>query len=159
MSRSRVVMLSSLLAAALGVAVVAAARTAVAPTKVFEISSIAAVQNGASVPSVFTTAKAWRVTEIWTYHWNDARGVAPGTIGLKSLTTGKLYGPWKAIGSPGQGGVPNAYWHVSLTAKVVLPAGRYRFVDSSPGTWSQNAETGHRGMGWVMAIPATASGC
>ncbi len=46
----------------------------------------------------------------------------------------------------------NAYWYT--TTKVVVPAGRYKIVDSDPATWSQNDSSGHRGMGWVLATPA-----
>ena len=98
---------------------------------VFEIGSIAAVHNAPTAASIFTTTRDWTVVEVWTYHWNDAKGSPmTGTIGLKDMKTGKMYGPWKTIGTPGQGGVPNAYWHI--TTKALLPAGRYKVVDSSP---------------------------
>jgi hypothetical protein len=113
------------------------------------------VQNGASAPSVFTTTTAWHVVEVWTYHWNDGQGSTPGTIGIKDLATGKVYGPWQASGGQGQGGVPNAAWVASVSFD--LPAGRYQFLDSNPSTWSQNAETGHQGMAWIMATPAQAT--
>lgn len=153
MSRGTSSLLPGLALAALVTAVVATAQPSVTPTKIFEIGNIAAVYNGVSAASIFTTTKEWTVVEVWTYHWNDAKGTtSPGTIGIKSLSAGKMYGPWRTTGSPGQGGVPNAYWHA--TVKVVLPVGRYKIVDSDPGTWSQNEGTGGRGMGWVMAIPA-----
>jgi hypothetical protein len=89
------------------------------------------------------------VTLITTYHWNDAQGAAPGTIGLKDAN-GKLYGPWPASGTPGQGGVPNAYWTVN--PNIVIPAGTYTVIDSDPDTWAQNDETGGAGMAWGSGI-------
>ncbi len=71
-------------------------------------------------------------------------------------SNGKLYGPWRAKGSPGQGGVPNAYWTVSPNA--VVPAGTYTIVDSSPATWSQNRQSGGRGFAVVKGYPAGDAG-
>ena len=125
-----------------------------APVKVGGIDSLGAVESGgASAPSIFTTTAPWHVVQIWTYHWNDAKGATPGRIGIRDLATRKLYGPFRATGRPGQGGVPNAYW--VATVSIDLPAGRYQYVDSQPGTWAQNAETGHRGMAFLMATPGT----
>ena len=89
------------------------------------------------------------MTEIRTYHWNDAQGVKPGQISLKAAD-GETYGPWQATGLDGQGGVSNAFWVVQ--PDLVLPAGLYTVVDSDPVTWSQNSETGGRGMVWVSGI-------
>jgi len=153
MSPARRGILMSVALVALGLTAVGSARPAATPTKIFEIGNIYGVSNGASAPSIFTTSKPWTIVEVWTYHWNDAKGTtATGTVGLKSLATGKMYGPWSTVGSEGQGGVPNAYWHT--TVKVTIPAGRYKVVDSSPATWAQNSETAGRGMTWIMALPA-----
>ena len=121
------------------------------PQKIAEISNIGGVQNGATASATFTTTKPWRVVQVWTYHWNDAKGAAPGKIGLRDLKTGKVYGPWQATGSDGQGGVPNANWTANV--KLDLPAGRYRVTDSSPASWAQNAESGGRGFFYVLATP------
>ena len=75
------------------------------------------------------------VTEVWTYHWNNGRGQAPGTISIIG-SNGVTYGPWPAQGSSGQGGAPNVNWTVH--PNVILPAGAYTVADSSPGTWSEN---------------------
>lgn len=128
------------------------AATAPAPTKIYDNGNVAAVQNGASVPTVFTTTQEWKIVQIYTYHWNNAKGIPPGQVGLVSLTTGKKYGPWQARGLPGQGGVPNAYWVVA--PQVDAPPGRYQITDSSPATWSQNSGTGGAGMVMVFAAPA-----
>jgi hypothetical protein len=82
------------------------------------------------------------VTFIQTYHWNNARGAQPGTIALRK-DDGTVFGPWRTVGKPGQGGVPNAYWEVS--PNITIPAGTYTIVDSDPATWSQNAQSGGRG--------------
>lgn len=85
------------------------------------------------------------ITEIETYHWNSGRGDAPGTIQLVNKETKKVYGPWQAVGSPGQGGVQNAYWKV--TVDEVLPAGSYDVVVSNPASWSYNPES--KGVGFI----------
>lgn len=108
----------------------------------FEISSIAGVSNGPTAPSV-AVLPASRITAISTYHWNNATGAAPGTIGLRG-EDGTLYGPFPATGSPGQGGVPNALW--TAVTDFEVPAGTYTVVDSSPGTWAWAPDTGGRGM-------------
>ena len=116
-----------------------------AETVLFDNQNILAVQNGGTSPS-FTVAVATTVTKIQTYHWNDASGNgSTGTISLKA-DDGTVYGPWDTVGAEGQGGVPNAYW--AATPNVTIPAGRYTVVDSDPGTWSQNADSG--GAGFVI---------
>ena len=122
------------------------------PQQVANIGNVAAVQNGPSAPSVFTTTQAYHVVQIATYHWNDAKGSPPGRVGLKDRATGKVYGPYKAKGYPGQGGVPNAYW--VATVSLDLKAGRYQYTDSQPATWSQNDESGHMGFAYLVATPA-----
>ena len=107
-----------------------------------EVSSIAAVSNGPTAPTVVDLPAA-RITAIMTYHWNDARGAKPGTIGLQG-EDGTTYGPFPATGSDGQGGVPNAVW--TAVTDFTVPAGAYTVIDSSPGTWAWAPDTGGRGM-------------
>lgn len=64
---------------------------------------------------------------------------------------GRVFGPWGVAGSPGQGGVPNAFW--IATPNVTLPAGTYTIIDSEPSTWSQNAQSGGRGIAAVKSYP------
>ncbi len=126
-----------------------------APTRVVLIGNDYGVSNAPSAPSIFTTTQPWHVVQIATYHWNNAKGTsAPGRVGLKGLGGAKSYGPFSTSGSPGQGGVPNAYW--TATVSIDLPPGRYQFTDSQPATWAQNEQSGHMGMGWLMATPAQA---
>lgn len=121
---------------------------------IFEVGNIGGVANGPSRPTTFTLAKAHRLTLIRTYHWNSARGAKPGTIALRDAS-GRVWGPWPTTGSPGQGGVPNAYW--TATPNVVLPAGSYTVVDSDPASWAHNAESGNRGFVRVEGYPTDAA--
>lgn len=119
-------------------------------SKIFDNGNVGAVGNGAKSPT-FTTKKTWRVVEVCTYHWNSATGKTPGKIGLQNVKSGKRYGPWKAAGKPGMGGVKNAYWIVKVN--VLIPKGTYRVTDSHAPSWSQNSATHGRGMSFVIARP------
>lgn len=114
------------------------------PVKIFSVGSDLAVQNGGTPPS-FTMDKEHWVTELWTYHWNDGAGAAPGTIALKS-SDGKTFGPWKAKL------YNKVYWVAKPAAP--LPPGTYTVIDSDPATMAQNSETQGRGMAWMHGIPA-----
>ena len=114
-----------------------------APTTLLQVTSIAGVSNGPTQPSVFTMNGPTKIASIVDYHWNSGQGATPGTIGLRS-SDGKLYGPWPTTGSPGQGGVPNAFW--TAAPNEVLPAGTYTVEDSDPGSWSWAPDTGGRGI-------------
>lgn len=109
-----------------------------------QTGNIYAVYNNPTKFLRFQIDKPFQITRIVNYHWNGARGKTPGTIALKDAS-GKIYGPWKAVGSPGQGGVPNAYWTVN--PNITLPVGTYTVMDSDPATWAQNPES--NGMGFV----------
>jgi hypothetical protein len=86
------------------------------------------------------------------YHWNNATGAAPGMIGLKE-PTGAMLGPWAAVGSPGQGGVPNVNWRAIPPAPAVVlkPNVQYTVIDLNPPSWSQNQKSGGLGFSrvWV----------
>jgi hypothetical protein len=125
------------------------------PKIVVSINNGGGVRSGPTAPSTFVTNESWLMTEVWTYHWNGGRGASPGQISIEDTVTGKVFGPWPTRGEPGQGGVLNAYW--VARPDMVLPAGSYRFVDSDPSTWAQNAESGGRGFAWIYARPATAA--
>ncbi len=112
----------------------------------FEVADSMAVNNGVSGDAVFTLKRSWLITQIITYHWNGATGAVPGTIALRAQD-GTLYGPWQAIGSPGQNNVPNANWNVY--PNEVIPKGTYTIVDSDPATWSSNLNTNGIGMVFV----------
>ncbi len=130
----------------------------VAPQKEGEIffnnGNILAVDNGPTAPTVFTIDRPYMITKIITYHWNYARGKTPGTIALKDAN-GKMYGPWQAIGSEGQGGVKDAYWNV-MPNMVLLP-GTYTVIDSDPSTWAQNSESNGEGFVIILGYPVESS--
>jgi hypothetical protein len=117
-----------------------------AEVTVFDSMNTAGVANGPTVPARFTIGQPLVITSVMTYHWNDGRGTRAGTITLREAK-GRTYGPWPAVGTPGQGGVPNVSW--TCTPNVELPAGTYTIVDSELSTWSQNPESGGRGMAVV----------
>lgn len=112
--------------------------------KFFDNGNIYAVENQPKRTTVFALAGATWVTRIMTYHWNNEYGDPAGQIALRG-GSGETFGLWQAVGEPGQGGVPSAYWVVE--PDVRLPAGTYAIVDSNPSTWAQNAATGGAGMG------------
>ena len=116
----------------------------------FDSMNSAGVGNQPSAPATFTIRRPHVVTSIVTYHWNDGRGTRAGTIALRDAA-GRVFGPWRVAGSPGQGGVPNAVWLAK--PNVTLPAGTYTIIDSEPATWSQNSSSGNRGMGAVKGYP------
>lgn len=110
---------------------------------IFSNGNIYTVYNQPQVPTRFRLGEVMVITMIQDYHWNNGRGTRPGTIALRD-SAGRTYGPWKAVGSPGQGGVPNAYWTVSPSIK--LGPGEYTIIDSEPSTWAQNSGSGRAGM-------------
>jgi hypothetical protein len=119
---------------------------AAAPVKLFEITNIYGVRQGAKAPT-FTLDKAATITEIMDYHYIVGGGPTPGTIGLKS-SDGTSYGPWSCVGLMGQGNVKNATWDAKPNEQ--LPAGTYTVVDSGMSTWSTNAQA--KGLGFVTVM-------
>lgn len=113
------------------------------PMVVFDNGNIARVYNHPRRETWFTLSETTRIAKIVNYHWNHGRGGRPGSIGLERRD-GEAYGPWSARGSAGQGGVPNAYW--TVYPNVTIPPGSYRVIDSNPGTWSFNDESGGMGI-------------
>ena len=115
-------------------------------TDIFNNTNVDAVANGPTAPTVFTLHSGATVTQLVTYHWNNAHGAVPGKIGLRS-GTGAVYGPFDATPSSGQGGAPNVNW--TATVNLPLTPGDYTVVDTEPATWSQNARSGNRGFAIV----------
>lgn len=111
------------------------------------------VAGGGTPPSFDTGGKTYCVTMIATYHFNGGSGAPAGTLGLSG--TGTSVGPWQAVGTAGQGGLPNLNWVATAPAAAPPPVidGAYTCTDSDPATWSQNA--GSSGAGfcrvWVQA--------
>ncbi|MBA4419413.1 MAG: hypothetical protein C0392_16135 [Syntrophus sp. (in: bacteria)] len=119
------------------------------PDVIFYNGNIYGVLNNPTAATTFATRHPYRITNIMTYHWNDAYGQPGGTIALISQN-GTVYGPWYVTTAPGQGGVPNAYWHAY--PNVVIPPGTYTIADSSPDTWAQNDGSGGQGMAEIKGI-------
>jgi hypothetical protein len=117
---------------------------AIPPVTVLDNGNIYKVFNKPTRSTFFSLSYPALLTYIYTYHWNDARGFRPGQIAVQH-EDGTTYGPWRATGKPGQGGVPNAYWESEPL--VQLKPGTYTIVDSHPPSWSQNE--GSRGAGFA----------
>jgi hypothetical protein len=118
---------------------------------IFTNGNTGGVYNNPSRATTFTLRAPHVITLIMNYHWNNGRGATPGTIALRG-SDGRTYGPWRIAGSPGQGGVPNAYWNAA--PNLTLPAGTYTVVDSDPATWAQNSESGGAGHTRIEGYPA-----
>jgi hypothetical protein len=108
----------------------------------FNVSGVTQVSNGPPTPTTFVLTSPITITQLATYHWNNATGATPGAIGLQKLGGG-FFGPYPAVGQPGQNQVPNAAW--VATPNVLLQAGTYTVVDSDPSTWSYNTGAGGSG--------------
>jgi hypothetical protein len=108
--------------------------------EIFKNSNDGVVRAGSTKPVTFTLAQQTSISYIQTYHWDS--GKPPGEISLRG-EDGTIYGPWKAVGTEGQGGMPNAYWEV--TPNQSLKPGTYTVVDSDPGSWSTNDQMGGLG--------------
>lgn len=122
--------------------------------RIFAQDACSAVSNDPPNPTVFTIDETRTVTKIGTYHWNYASGDEPGTIGLRG-ENGDIYGPWQAVGEPGQGEVLNAYWIVY--PDVEIPAGTYTVLDSNPSTWSYTSESENSGIVAVIGRKVTST--
>jgi hypothetical protein len=128
----------------------------------FDNTNVALVGNGGRRPTFNTAGKAYCLMSVRTYHWNNGKGAAAaGYVGLTASGL-SLGGPgpvgfWKAAGSTGVGGVPNAIWRVSLPRETpIVIRGTYSCSDSSAGTWSQNQASAGLGFCVVDGSPALA---
>lgn len=114
------------------------------------------VVGGGTPPSFGTNGKAYCLTYLEHYHWNDGRGASPGTIGLRRTAgSGIASFSVQALASAGQGGARNVNWYayVPRVSPVVLN-GTYTCTDSGAASWSSNARSGGRGFCIVRGIPA-----
>jgi tetratricopeptide (TPR) repeat protein len=117
---------------------------------IFDSMNVYGVGNGPTAPATFTIRQPHVIASVMTYHWNDGRGTGAGTIALRDAN-GERYGPWSVTGTPGQGGVPNVNW--TCAPNIEIPAGAYTIIDSEPATWSQNGQSGGRGIAVVKGYP------
>ncbi len=103
--------------------------------EIFNNGNLSGVDNQGTPPD-FTLLHAARLSSVLTYHYNHGRGAPGGSIQILG-EDGTRHGPWRVE-------VKNqVYW--IARPNVVLPAGRYRVIDSDPATWSQNAGSGGAG--------------
>jgi hypothetical protein len=117
-------------------------------TTIFDTSNTAGVLNNPRSAAVFSRSKPFTVTNLWTYHWNNARGASAGSVSLRD-SAGHNYGPWRVSTSDASGG-RNVNW--TCSPNVTLPAGTYTVIDSDNSTWSQNSGSAGRGFVRVTAI-------
>lgn len=119
-------------------------------TYLLNISNGLVVTGGGKAPS-FTIESPHIITEMYSYNYGDGDGSpAAGTLALQAAD-GTLHGPWQCTADEGQGGVPNALWFAYPDEEI--PAGTYTVVNSNPGTWSHNEESGGLGFCYVKGTP------
>lgn len=129
--------------------------------EIFDDTNVGLVGNGGQRPIFNTGGKAYCVSYIQTYHWNNGRGpgLATGFVGLSAVGSA-LGGPgsigsWKVTASNGQAGAPNVNWRANLPhSPPVVIRGSYTCNDSAPGTWSQNQASAGFGFCIVGGTPA-----
>lgn len=119
------------------------------PVKLFGNGNTGGVANGGQSPEI-AFSRPTLLTYLMTYHWNGGKGYLPGSISLVSVG-GETFGPWPAHGQGGQANAPNVYWIVN--PNIVVPAGKYRVIDSDPASWAQNGQSGGLGMTEARGVP------
>ena len=146
----------SLMAA--GSATLVAAGSASASAILFNIWNTYGVTQtypGPPAPTDFTLNQATTITSVSTYHWNNGSGTSrTAPIYIFDAASGQLEAYSWAVGSPGQGGVPNADWTASFN--VTLGPGTFTVLDGDPSTWSFNTQSGNRGFAAVSGTPVAA---
>jgi len=124
--------------------------------ELFNNSNTGAVSNGGVSPTFSTNGQTYCLSSIVDYHWNNAQGAQPGTIGL--MFNSRTVGNWSAVGSAGQNNAPNVNWTAVPDPQVIVMNGTYKVIDSDPATWSQDQASGGFGFShvWVRtALPAS----
>lgn len=117
-----------------------------------------AVGDNGQSPAFSTKGSTYCLDHIEDYHWNSGNGAAPGTIGLFFTDRNRTLGPWTATATSGQNNAPNVNWSAATAPAVFVLNGSYSVIDSSPSTWSQNAQSSGLGFSrvWVRtAVPPT----
>lgn len=136
---------------------------------IFDNWNTAAVDNGGTAPDFDTLtytppndpggtsirSRRYCLIRIETYHSNNKKGARPvGKLGLIDDNGQQVPpGPWQATGTA-SGTVQNANWIANIPPPapggVVLIHGHYTVSDSSPATWSSNAQSGGRNFARVI---------
>jgi hypothetical protein len=118
------------------------------PVTILDNFNSGGVATNPTVAMTFTIPVSYLITTVQTYHWNYGRGTTtPGTIKLIH-SNGTVYGPWATTGSPGSGGVRNAFWTAS--PNMAIPSGTYTVVVSDNVSWSCNTQSGNKGFVKLM---------
>ena len=116
-----------------------------APEPMFSNMNPDAVYNNPPSVKILTVSadqRPIRVSQIYTYHWNDGCGSQPGTISI--WENGRQLGAWQAEGRGGSG-ADNVYWIVYPNI-TLYPGHSYEIHDSDAATWSWNEASGKCGM-------------
>jgi len=107
------------------------------------------VQSGPDEDTTFIVAETRHITEVHTYH--HAVGNNPlGTIALRH-SDGTIYGHWPVLA------LDTALKLKTLWVcypGVDIKQGTYTVVDSSPATWSMNAQSNYLGFAHVYGLAA-----
>lgn len=128
---------------------------------VFDNTNGGGVTNGGKPASFSTHGKAYCLTYVYHYHWNNGVGPTPGKVGL-TQTAGPAGLPrtisLPALGSTGSNNAKNVNWYADVTqTPPTVIDGSYVCTDSSPSTWSADPATGGAGFCQVKGVPATHS--
>jgi hypothetical protein len=119
------------------------------PGEIYNNTNTAGVNNNPTKPVTFSVSEPFKITEIYTYHWNFSGNSNTGTHLLRS-NNGKTYGPFQTGGSDGQNGKKNVNW--TSHPNVIIPAGSYTLEDSDNATWSTNAQSYNAGFARISGF-------
>jgi hypothetical protein len=124
----------------------------------FSNTNTQAVTNGPGGRPAFNLSTNACITQVVTYHWNNARGAMPGKISIQQApSSGPIVGTFQAKGTSGQNNVPNANWVANIRPSLVLTPNSYSVIDSDDATWSRNAQSAFRGFVEVYGTCADGS--
>jgi hypothetical protein len=117
----------------------------------FDNTNTNTVFNQPLAGPTFSINRPYVVNSLYTYHWNNGQGDIPQGGFFLVDNQGNSFGAWDIQTSSGSGGAPNVDWNSKPL--VGIPVGTYTVFDPSPGTWSQNAQSGNAGFARVIGRP------
>jgi predicted amidophosphoribosyltransferase len=100
------------------------------------------VKSGPKSTNRIKFDKPTMVTRIITFHHNDGKGAAAGTITLEGRKN-EAGGPWQARNAPGSDGTLNGKWICEPNAR--MEAGTYKIEVSNENSWSYNGKSNRKG--------------
>ncbi len=93
------------------------------------------------------------VAELLSWHVpggeKDGGAAAGGTVSIRAVASGMVYGPWPAKPQPSKDGEPVAW---RATPNIPLDAGAYEVLDSVPESWAWNTASGGAGFVDVSGV-------